>query len=171
MFDGTVYLDYVDRGQNSLEVICLLLLLKMRHPKKIHMLRGNHECSAVNAAYGFKAECEKRFQKAPSDNAVWGLTEVGKLVACLGSDVLDLDGLERHKGLVAVPRPLQLVSLHGAYQSEDPHDARRYIQSVRLATVCLVSGLSPLLNSLDQLRKLERPIDPSTAGLHVDLLW
>lgn len=32
-------------------------------------------------------------------------------------------------------------------------------------------GLSPDLHSIDQLKNLERPIDPEVAGLHVDLLW
>uniref|UniRef100_A0A915Q873 Serine/threonine-protein phosphatase n=1 Tax=Setaria digitata TaxID=48799 RepID=A0A915Q873_9BILA len=54
--------DYVDRGPNSLEVICLLLLLKVRFPAKIFLLRGNHECSFINQAYGFRDELEERFK-------------------------------------------------------------------------------------------------------------
>lgn len=54
--------DYVDRGPNSLEVICLLLLLKIRFPAKIFLLRGNHECSLINQVYGFRDELEERFQ-------------------------------------------------------------------------------------------------------------
>lgn len=36
--------DYVDRGKQSLESICLLLAFKVKHPDKVHLLRGNHEC-------------------------------------------------------------------------------------------------------------------------------
>jgi serine/threonine-protein phosphatase PP1 catalytic subunit len=53
--------DYVDRGPNGLETICLLLAYKIKYPENFFMLRGNHECSSINRIYGFYDECKTRF--------------------------------------------------------------------------------------------------------------
>lgn len=35
-----------------------LLRLKVRFPKKVFLLRGNHECETISSFYGFRNECE-----------------------------------------------------------------------------------------------------------------
>ncbi|XP_022662181.1 serine/threonine-protein phosphatase PP1-gamma catalytic subunit B-like isoform X2 [Varroa jacobsoni] len=53
--------DYVDRGRNSVEVLCLLLIYKIRFPGNVFLLRGNHETLRINAIYGFLSECRLRY--------------------------------------------------------------------------------------------------------------
>ncbi|CCW65528.1 unnamed protein product [Phytomonas sp. EM1] len=53
--------DYVDRGDRSLETICLLLAYKLLFPETFFLLRGNHETSSINRIYGFFDECKRRF--------------------------------------------------------------------------------------------------------------
>jgi serine/threonine-protein phosphatase PP1 catalytic subunit len=52
--------DYVDRGRQSLECICLLFAFKVRYPGNFFILRGNHEEANINRIYGFYDECRRR---------------------------------------------------------------------------------------------------------------
>ncbi|KAG5248403.1 SERINE/THREONINE PROTEIN PHOSPHATASE [Salix viminalis] len=115
--------DYVDRGKQSIETICLLLAYKIKFPDNFFLLRGNHECASINRIYGFYDECKRRFSVR-----LWK-TFTG-CFNCLP---------------VAAVVDDKILCMHG--------------------------GLSPEMESLDQIRAIERPVDVPDQGLLCDLLW
>ncbi|TVU49175.1 hypothetical protein EJB05_00471, partial [Eragrostis curvula] len=115
--------DYVDRGKQSIETICLLLAYKVRHPGAVFLLRGNHESASINRVYGFFDECKRRFSVR-----LW-------------------------KAFTDCFNCLPVAALVGE------------------RILCMHGGLSPDLESLDQIRGIQRPVDVPDHGLLCDLLW
>eukprot|EP00771_Trimastix_marina_P001212 gnl/Trimastix_PCT/2266.p1 GENE.gnl/Trimastix_PCT/2266~~gnl/Trimastix_PCT/2266.p1 ORF type:complete len:598 (-),score=173.33 gnl/Trimastix_PCT/2266:563-2356(-) len=68
--------DYVDRGEYSVEVITRLLVAKIVNPRRLFLLRGNHEIEDINGdveVYGdgsFRAQCHRCFGPANGER-VW----------------------------------------------------------------------------------------------------
>ena len=53
--------DYVDRGPQQLANINYLLSVKLEHPDKVVLLRGNHESPLMNYNYGFYYEVARKY--------------------------------------------------------------------------------------------------------------
>ncbi|XP_033252470.1 serine/threonine-protein phosphatase PP-Y-like [Drosophila miranda] len=115
--------DYVDRGKQSLETICLLMAYKVRYPENFFLLRGNHECAGMTRLYGFYDEIKRRHNVR-----TWR-------------------------------------------QFTDCFDCFPVAAVVANRIFCCHGGLSPSLESLNQIRNLARPTDIPKEGLLCDLLW
>lgn len=154
----TTYLflgDYVDRGKQSIETICLLFLLKIQYPEKVFMLRGNHECSYINRIYGFYEECTQFF----STN-IW--KTFGEVFNCLPiSAIIDnkifcihggisphltsLDDIKNIQRPVEVPESGLLCDL---LWSDPNPDIDTWEENDRGTSVCF--GLDPVSEFLDK---------------------
>ena len=55
--------NYVDKGQYSLEVACLVMALKLKYPRQIMLLRGNHEDRHVNKYLGLGMNVQNDWMK------------------------------------------------------------------------------------------------------------
>lgn len=55
--------DFVDRGEQGVEVVCVLLSLFAAMPHCVYMNRGNHEDHAICCVYGFEKELKTKYDE------------------------------------------------------------------------------------------------------------
>jgi diadenosine tetraphosphatase ApaH/serine/threonine PP2A family protein phosphatase len=111
--------DYVDRGNMSLETICLLMALKVKYPDQIHLIRGNHEDILINSSFGFMEECEKRLDDdSESDDSLFTLInnffEYLPFVALIEDQILCVHGgiggnVKKLEDIDKIQRPFNVV--------------------------------------------------------------
>lgn len=116
--------DYVDRGAHSVEVITLLVLLKIKYPKRITMIRGNHETKATSQTYGFYVECKNKFGGPEAWEYFTNMFNYLPMAAVIESCIF---------------------SVHG--------------------------GLSPSVEHLDDIAKINRFKEIPLQGAYIDLMW
>ncbi|UYV74818.1 PPP1CB [Cordylochernes scorpioides] len=170
--------DYVDRGKQSLETICLLLAYKIKYPENFFLLRGNHECASINRIYGFYDECKWPHM------LLWDLLSDWGGWQARGATTSNFGRPSQTASTACLLQPLLTRRSSAAMvvqwwgQSNNPSKLSSTIQTKqelsRIAGhqsgVCL-SGLSPDLQSMEQIRRIMRPTDVPDTGLLCDLLW
>ncbi|XP_025911161.1 serine/threonine-protein phosphatase with EF-hands 1 [Apteryx rowi] len=67
--------DFVDRGDNSMEILIILFAFLLIYPNDLHLNRGNHEDYVMNVRYGFTREVLRKYKVH------------GKIILCLLEDV------------------------------------------------------------------------------------
>ena len=55
--------DFVDRGKNGVEVLCILMALYVAEPHSVVLNRGNHEDGPITRVYGFQDECIGKYDE------------------------------------------------------------------------------------------------------------
>lgn len=110
--------DYVDRGLSGLECVGYLFALKLLSPRKVFLLRGNHELRDVNgweshyAERSFLRQCKDRFGHDLGTNVWEGVNQVFDRLPLAA--VIDRDIFCVHGG---IPRPLPPEDLAAAQRS------------------------------------------------------
>jgi hypothetical protein len=84
--------DYVDRGKYSLNTILLLAIIKVRHPDRIFLLRGNHESRRVTRQYGFYSEILVHYGHAGLHQKCMEVFDLMPIMAVTDSDVVSMHG-------------------------------------------------------------------------------
>uniref|UniRef100_A0A1I8ARB8 Serine/threonine-protein phosphatase n=1 Tax=Steinernema glaseri TaxID=37863 RepID=A0A1I8ARB8_9BILA len=104
--------DYVDRGRQNLETISLFFAYKVKYPDNFFLLRGNHECSAINRVYGFFEECNRRYQSVRLWQAFQETFNTMPLTGLIAGKILCMHGglsphLRSLDQLRQIPRPME----------------------------------------------------------------
>ncbi|GMS82640.1 hypothetical protein PENTCL1PPCAC_4815, partial [Pristionchus entomophagus] len=66
---------YVDKGQQSIEVVMALFCLKMLYPDNFFFLRGNHEFYNINMGEGFFWELLDRYLPETAEAVFWAVND------------------------------------------------------------------------------------------------
>ncbi|KAK6913180.1 Calcineurin-like phosphoesterase domain, ApaH type [Dillenia turbinata] len=161
--------DYVDRGYYSVETVTLLVALKVRYRDRIIILRGNHESRQITQVIheGMGLENEIRHNDDFQLNAnTLGILE-SKFLQLLypGNDDLALvygfyDECLRKYGNANVWKHFT-----------DLFDYLPLTALIESQVFCLHGGLSPSLDTLDNIRSLDRIQEVPHEGPMCDLLW
>jgi len=151
--------DYVDRGYYSVETVTLLVAMKVRYPHRLTILRGNHESRQITQVYGFYDECLRKYGSANVWKYFTDLFDFLPLTAIIEDQV----------------RPSALkADAQGPSQAVDWRGSASPLVVVVVPPpqiFCLHGGLSPSIDTLDEIRRFDRQMEVPHEGAMCDLLW
>ena len=144
----------MDRGKQSLETICLLLAYKIKYPENFFLLRGNHECASINRIYGFYDECKLFLSLSPPTQLSLcyfaGKRRYNIRLWKVFTDCFNCLP-------VAAILDEKIFCCHGGEQEGIGMYSFWHLWF-------LLSGLSPDLQSMEQIRRIMRPTDVPDQG-------
>jgi len=143
--------DYVDRGNQSIDVLAMMLCFKIKYPESFFMLRGNHECASLNRIYGFYDECKRKYSvklwKIFSDcfNCLPVAAVVGDKIFCchggISPDLIKLGDIHR------IVRPTEIADdgLMADLLWSDPAEHNGWEENTRYVYVYVYNNTKLLL--------------------------
>lgn len=133
--------DFVDRGHNSVETLTYLFLMKARYPSNITLIRGNHESRQITQVYGFYDECMRKYVPVVR-------IQRNSVVCCS----FDMGGYIFH-----FSNSLSRYGSASIWKSCcDVFDCMNIAAVIDGRVLCVHGGLSPLVNTLDKMRLIDR---------------
>lgn len=166
----------------SLESFLLLLCLKVRYPDRITLIRGNHESRQITTVYGFYDECLRKYGSANVWRhccEVFDYLALGALVVGAGSSISETDEIEVEvvgqfgEVISRMKRPDSTTpATIGGPPGSGASGSSSGTKAVNNgAVLCVHGGLSPLVDSVDKIRLLDRKQEVPHEGAMCDLLW
>jgi serine/threonine-protein phosphatase PP1 catalytic subunit len=144
--------DYVDRGKQSLEVVCLLFAYKIKYPENFFLLRGNHECAGISE-YIF--------------NLYLSMSLTLELFSLRVA--LSFSHPDRIYGFYDECRRRYSVKMWKQFCNT--FNCLPCCAVIDDKIICMHGGLSPEISSMDQIANIKRPCDVPDTGLLCDILW
>ncbi|KAA8496136.1 Serine/threonine-protein phosphatase 4 catalytic subunit [Porphyridium purpureum] len=155
--------DFVDRGYFSVESFLLLLVLKVRWPDRVSLIRGNHESRQITQVYGFYDECLRKYGTANVwryCTEVFDYLSLGALingrVFCLhgglSPSITDIDQIRAIDRKQEVPHDGAMCDLMWS----DPEDIEGWALSPRGAGYLFGASVVKQFNHANQLELIAR---------------
>ena len=84
--------DYVDRGAFGPEVVVYLTAMKLKYPKNVVLLRGNHETREMTESFNFRKQCIAYWQDVEVYESIMEMFDLLPVACCINGSYLCMHG-------------------------------------------------------------------------------